>query len=59
MNVLNVWFTSYYDSMNQLNCHLNTIGTCWPQETPVNHIELDKINVEIPNTMPGMPVETT
>ena len=48
-----------YDNMNQLNCHLNTFGTCWPQEIPVNHIELVKINVEIPITMPGMPVETT
>ena len=48
-----------YYNMNKLNCHLNTSGTCWPQEIPVNHIELVKINVEIPITMPGMPVETT
>ena len=27
--------------------------------TPVNHTKIHKINVEIPNTVPGMPVETT
>ena len=31
----------------------------WPQELPGNHTQCNKTNVEIQNTVPGMPVEAT
>ena len=51
--------------MNQLNCHLNTFGTCWTQELPVSQMKFVKINRIIlgnnlnANTIPGNAVEAT
>ena len=38
---------------------MTTLGNYWPQELPVIHMQCNKTNVEIQNTIPGMPVETT
>ena len=45
-----------------INCfplNLITFSTNWIQELPVNHTKMHKMNVEIPNTISGIPVETT
>ena len=48
--------------MNQFLWHINNYNNFWLQELPANHTQCNKtskINIEIQNTVPGMPVETT
>ena len=54
-----------YDNMNQLNCHLSTFATFWPQELPVNQMQWHKIkkitmrNKKNANTIPDNAMEAT
>ena len=48
-------WTNSYDIFNKYNNY-------WLQELPANHTQCNKtskINIEIQNTVPGMPVEAT
>ena len=48
--------------MNQFQWHMIKYNNYWLQELPANHTQCNKtskINIEIQNTVPGMPVEAT
>ena len=47
------------DVINKLSWHIIKHNKLWPQEIPGNHMQCNKTNVEIQNTVPGMPVEAT